>query len=57
MKFSILRGGQTILSNTGLAIDDGGTWKVARETVCATISVATVLKDKRDPIKVACAAP
>jgi hypothetical protein len=45
VKFSILRAGATIETNTGLAIDDGGTWKVARETVCATISVATVLKD------------
>jgi hypothetical protein len=57
VKFSILRGGQTILTNTGLAIDDGGTWKVARETVCATISIASVFKTAGDPITTACAAP
>jgi hypothetical protein len=56
VSFTILRGGQAILTNTGLAIDDRGMWKVARETVCATISAATVFKDSSDPITAACSA-
>jgi hypothetical protein len=39
--YSILNGATVALHKTGLAINDAGTWKVSRETVCAALASVT----------------